>query len=113
MSGANVQYIPSADDAIEEARETWVRGYRDAQEAGREVPVVDVPASLGDAARTSVEATQSLTRAGNRRSYVVSVDLKALEAARIAREHAAASKQRPATPRKSGQRSTRRAKDRR
>lgn len=85
-----VQYIPSEETAIEEARETWQRGYRDAIAAGREVPVVDVPAELGDTARTSVEATQSLTRLGNRRSYIVSVDIRALEAARKAREQAAA-----------------------
>ncbi|HEX9117831.1 MAG TPA: hypothetical protein VGA61_17315 [Anaerolineae bacterium] len=89
MSAAT-QYIPSEAQAIEEARETWQRGYRDAVAAGREVPVVDVPAELGDTARTSVEATRELSRLGNRRSYIVSVDIRALEAARVARENAAA-----------------------
>lgn len=92
------QIIPSEETAIEEARETWQRGYRDAMAAGREIPVVDVPAELGDTARTSVEATRELTRMGNRRSYIVSVDIAALEAARRSRESsAAASKQSPAT----------------
>lgn len=90
MIPAQQQYIPSESQAIEEARETWQRGYRDAVAAGREVPVVDVPADLGDAARTSVEATQELSRLGNRRSYIVSVDIRAMEAARRAREETAA-----------------------
>lgn len=87
---AGPQYIPSEEQAIDEARETWQRGYRDAIAAGREVPVVDVPAELGDTARASVEATRELSRLGNRRSYMVSVDIRALEAARVARETAAA-----------------------
>lgn len=76
---------PSAETAIEEARETWVRGYRDALGAGREIPVVDVPRELGDVARTSVEATTDLARMGGRRSFTVNIDLKALEARRQAR----------------------------
>lgn len=72
---------PSADTAIEQARGEWERMYRDAQAAGREVPVVDVPASLGDVARASVEATSELARRGRTRSFVVNIDLRALEAA--------------------------------
>lgn len=79
------QAIPSESQAIEEARETWQRGYRDAMAAGREIPVVDVPAELGDTARASVEATQELARLGNRRSYVISIDLAAMERDRLAR----------------------------
>lgn len=75
--------IPSASEAIEQAREVWQRGYRDAMAAGREIPVVDVPRELGDTARTSVEATQELARLGNRRSYTVSIDLAAMERARV------------------------------
>lgn len=77
--------VPSAETAIEQARETWLRGYRDAQAAGREIPVVDVPRELGDVARTSVEATTDLARMGGRRSYTVNIDLRALEAQRQAR----------------------------
>lgn len=99
------QPMPSAETAIEEAREVWQRGYRDAMAAGREIPVVDVPRELGDVARSSVEATQSLTRLGNRRSYVVTIDLRALEVARKEREAAEAARnaQRPAR-RKRGKR---------
>lgn len=76
--GANA---PSAETAIEQARGEWERMFRDAQAAGREVPIVEVPAALGDVARASVEATTELARRGNRRSYVVNIDLAALEAA--------------------------------
>ena len=79
------QPIPSAEQAIDEARETWQRGYRDAMAAGREIPVVDVPGALGDTARASVEATQELARLGNRRSYVISIDLAAMERDRLTR----------------------------
>lgn len=81
--------IPSESDAIEQACEVWQRGYRDAQAAGREIPVVDVPAEYGGAARMSVEATQRLAQLGNRRSYIVSIDLAALERARQEAERAA------------------------
>ena len=76
----------SADTAIEQARGEWERMYRDAKEAGREIPVVDVPASLGDVARSSVEATTELTRRGNRKSFIVNIDLRALEQAARAEE---------------------------
>lgn len=76
----------SSDTAVEQARGEWERMYRDAQAAGREVPVVEVPRELGDVARASVEATQELTRRGNRRSFVVNIDLRALEAAARAEE---------------------------
>lgn len=72
---------PSAETAIEQARGEWERMYRDNEAAGRETPVVDVPASLGDTARASVEATTELARRGRSRSYVVNIDLAALEAA--------------------------------
>lgn len=78
MLDMNAQ-TPSAEQAIDEAREVWLRGYRDAQAAGREIPVVDVPRELGDVARTSVEATQGLAKLGNRRSFTVNVDLAAME----------------------------------
>lgn len=104
------QEAVSEHTAIEQAREVWERGYREATAAGREIPVVDVPADLGEGARYSVEATQGLTRLGNRRSYTVSVDLRAMEAARLERErraqltaNAAAARlhaQRPRKPRK-------------
>lgn len=81
--------VPSESDAIEQACEVWERGYRDAMAAGREIPVVDVPAEYGGAARMSVEATQRLSQAGNRRSYIVSIDLAALERARQEAERAA------------------------
>ena len=79
------QAMPSESQAIDEAREVWQRGYRDAVAAGREVPVVDVPASLGDVARASVEATTELARLGNRRSYTVNVDIRAMEQRRVER----------------------------
>lgn len=72
---------PSADTAIDTARDQWQRMYREAEAAGREIPVVDVPASLGDVARTSVEATTDLARRARSRSWVVNVDIRALEAA--------------------------------
>ena len=78
--------MPSETTAIEQAREVWMRGYRDSVEAGREVPVVDIPASLGDSARTSVEATTELARRARSRSWTVNVDIRALEAARKAKE---------------------------
>lgn len=77
---------PSADTAIEQARGEWERMYRDNQAAGRETPVVEIPREMGDVARASVEATQELTRRGNRRSFLVNIDIRALEAAARAEE---------------------------
>lgn len=105
---------PSAETAIEQARGEWERMYRDNEAAGRETPVVDVPASLGDTARASVEATTELARRGRSRSYVVNIDLAALEAAyqadlaRLAAAAAAAAHEAKPTPAQQSSRSRRR-----
>ena len=92
MSGEGIpehEPIPAATsegEAIEQARYLWAREYRATLDAGREVPVVDVPREIGAAAHYSVEATQELARLGGRRTFGVSVDLRAMEAARRARD---------------------------
>jgi len=81
--------IPAAsgeNEAIEQARYLWAREYRATLDAGREVPVVDVPREIGAAAHYSVEATTELARRGSARTFGVAVDLRAMEAARRARE---------------------------
>lgn len=86
----------SSETAIEQARDQWQRMYRDNEAAGRETPVVDVPASLGDVARASVEATTELARRGRSRSFIVTIDLAALEAAYQAEQARLAAEQRAA-----------------
>lgn len=88
-------YIPSEDTAIDESRDAWMKLYRERTDAGREVPVVDVPRSLGAAARYSVEATDDMARRARSRSYLVNIDLAAMRraqeerAAQVARADAA------------------------
>lgn len=79
--GANT----SAADAIETARHEWQRMYRDATDAGREVPVMTIPKELApDSFRASADATDELSRLAGRRTFGVSIDLAALEARRRA-----------------------------
>jgi len=66
-------------EVAEEVRETWLRGAMDMIQAGREVPVRELPADLGDAAVLSSEATSGLYRRASTRRYVVNVDIAALE----------------------------------
>lgn len=66
----------------EEVRETWLRGAMDALQAGREIPVRDIPASTGDAGRLSDISTADLFRRAQTRRYIVNVDIRALEARR-------------------------------
>lgn len=78
-----------ADNAIEQARGEWERMARDAQAAGREIPVQEIPRELApESFRASADATAGLMRAANRRSFIVGIDLRALEAARAVREAA-------------------------
>lgn len=78
---------PSAEaDVAEEVRETWLRGAMDAMQAGREIPVRDLPRDLlGDAALVSAEATSQLYRQASTKRFVVSIDIAALERARAAK----------------------------
>lgn len=89
-------YIPTEETAIDESRYVWEKLYRERTEAGREVPIVDVPRELvrtadgGEpdaaqragwefAARMSVEATTDMARRAGRRSVVVAIDLAEME----------------------------------
>lgn len=87
-NGAGVN--TSAADAIETARSEWQRMYRDATDAGREVPVVTIPKELApDSFKASADATAELSRLAGRRSYLVSIDIAALERRRAADASAA------------------------
>lgn len=98
MSDQPIAAAASENEAIEQARYLWAREYRATLDAGREVPVVDVPRELGAAAQYSVEATTDLARVGSARTFGVAIDLRALEAARQARAQAQ-SATKPATRR--------------
>jgi hypothetical protein len=64
---------PSANDAIEEARYMYAKMAREEYNAGRELPVVDVPYDLlGDEAITSVEAGDELLRMARTKRYMLS-----------------------------------------
>lgn len=81
---------PIRAESIEEVRGTYERMVRDRQAAGREVPAQPVyldglSREDQETARQSVEASQELYKRAQRQSYVVAIDLKALEAARKAR----------------------------
>ena len=80
---------------------------REALDAGREIPAKPVPASLGEAARGAVDASQRLYRKAQSRTFAMSFSLKDLEAQRAAK--AAAAKATPKKPAKKTAR-TRRAK---
>lgn len=99
MGGPVRGYIPTEETAIDEARDAWAKLYRERTDAGREVPIVDVPRELERtadgqepdpsqkaaweyAARMSVEATDDLGRRARSRSYLVPIDLRAMEAQR-------------------------------
>ncbi len=58
----------SADEAISEANDTYIRMARDAHENGREIPMVPVPRDA-PMARESCEATTQLMRASRRRVF--------------------------------------------
>jgi hypothetical protein len=78
MDGFNAQELGykgppvSANDAIEEANYMYAKMYREEMEAGREIPVVDIPASLGADAIYSVEAGDKMIREANKRHYSLS-----------------------------------------
>jgi hypothetical protein len=69
---------PSANDAIEEANYMYSKMYREEMNAGREIPIVDIPAGDDLDERTyrdavySVEAGDKCIRDANRRSYSLS-----------------------------------------
>lgn len=70
-------------EVAEEVRETWLRGAMDTLQAGKEIPIRDIPLAIGgDMARLSEEATGDLYRKASTRRFSVNVDIKALEAAR-------------------------------
>lgn len=100
-------YIPTEETAIDESRDAWMKLYRERTDAGREVPVVDVPRELGAAARYSVEATDDMARRARSRSYIVNIDLKAL---RMAQEERAAQAAQAAKVQKSARKRARRKK---
>ena len=86
MPGYREPSPAEADHAIEQARGEWERMARERIEAGREIPVQEIPRDLApDSFRASADATADLMRRAQRRSYTVSIDLAAMEAARIAR----------------------------
>lgn len=86
MPGYREPSPAEADHAIEQARGEWERMARERLDAGREIPVQEIPRDLApDSFRASADATADLMRRAQRRSYTVSIDLAAMEAARIAR----------------------------
>lgn len=87
------EHTMSEHDAVEMARSKYVEMARAAQRAGRELPAVGIPASLGDVAKYSVEASQELLRQSGRSSFTVSVSLRELEQLRAQRERAATKEQ--------------------
>lgn len=66
-------------EVSEEVRETWLRGAMDAMQAGREIPVREIPRDLGDTAILSEEATSDLYRRAATRRFSVNIDIKMLE----------------------------------
>jgi hypothetical protein len=62
----------SENDAIEEGRYMYAKMAREEYNAGREIPVVDVPVELGDMAYTSVEAGDELLRMARTKRYTLS-----------------------------------------
>ena len=52
----------SANDAIEEAKYMYSKMYREELNAGREIPVVDVPIEIGEDAIYSVESGDACIR---------------------------------------------------
>src|SRR5215469_8725570 len=64
---------PSPNDAIEEARYMYAKMAREELNAGRELPVVDLPVSvLGDEAIISYEAGEELLRMARTKRYMLS-----------------------------------------
>ena len=67
---------PSANDAIEEANYMYSKMWREEQNAGREVPVVDLPyepgTKAGEMYRVSVEAGDAAIRSANTRRFMLS-----------------------------------------
>lgn len=68
--------VVSESDAIEDCCETYEKMVRDVEKAGRELPIVDVPASLGDSARISVETGEKLIRRAHRRTFFINLPWK-------------------------------------
>lgn len=62
----------SAHDAVEEANYMYSRMYREEMNAGREIPVVDVPIEIGPDAIYSVEAGDKCIREANKRRFSLS-----------------------------------------
>lgn len=62
----------SEDDACEEARYMYAKMAREEYNAGRELPVVDVPAEMGENAYRSVEAGDELLRMARTKRYMLS-----------------------------------------
>lgn len=63
----------SENDAIEEAKYMYAKMAREEYNAGRELPVVDVPLSmLGDDARLSVESGDELLQMARTKRYMLS-----------------------------------------
>ena len=60
----------SAHDAIEQANSKYEEMVRTELENTRELPIVDVPATLGDSARTSVEVGDRIIRKAHTHSFI-------------------------------------------
>lgn len=82
---------------------------REALDAGREIPAKPVPASLGEAARGAVDASQRLYRKAQARTFAMSFSLKDIEA-KAAAAQAAQAKKPAKKPAKKTTARTRRAK---
>lgn len=67
--GNPIQY--NENEEINCACDTWERMAREEIQAGREVPIVDVPDELGTAWRTGAEVTERLWQQAQRKSFVI------------------------------------------
>lgn len=78
MDGFNAQELGykgppvSANDAIEEAKYQYAKMAREELNAGREIPVVDVPIELGDMAILSVESGDELLKESRTKRFMLS-----------------------------------------
>lgn len=67
--GKPIQF--NENEEINCANETWERMAREEIQAGREVPIVDVPDELGVAFRTGAEVTERLWQRAQRKSFLI------------------------------------------